>query len=161
MPTYLNPGPVEFDGVIEPASETGGGAFVGFPFDVVKTFGVKGRVPVKVLFDDVPYAGSLVKYGRPEHMMPMLKEIQQKLGKTIGDSVHVRVELDTSERVVELDQDTTSALVEAKLLERFRAMAYTHQREYVRWIGEAKRQETREARIVKMVAMISAGKSLT
>jgi Domain of unknown function (DUF1905)/Bacteriocin-protection, YdeI or OmpD-Associated len=161
MPTYLNPGPLEFDGVIEPASETGGGAFVVFPFDFVKTFGVKGRAPVKVLFDDVPYTGWLVKYGRPEHMMPMLKEIRQKLGKTIGDSVHVRIELDTSERVVDLDEDMTAALMEAKLLDRFRALAYSHQREFARWIGEAKRQETRKARIVKMVDMIAEGKSLT
>jgi Domain of unknown function (DUF1905)/Bacteriocin-protection, YdeI or OmpD-Associated len=161
MPSYLDPGPIDFDGVIEAASETGGGAFVGFPFDVAETFGVKGRVPVKVLFDDVPYTGSLVKYGRPEHMMPMLKEIQQKLGKTIGDTVHVRIELDASERVVELSGDMSDALTAAGLITQFRDMAYTHQREYARWIDEAKRSETRASRIEKMVTMIGQGKSLS
>jgi Domain of unknown function (DUF1905)/Bacteriocin-protection, YdeI or OmpD-Associated len=161
MPTYLNPGPLEFDGVIEPASETGGGAFVRFPFDAQESFGVKGRIPVKVTFDGVPYSGSLVKYGRPEHIMPMLKEIQQKLGKAVGDSVHVLLELDTSERTVELTDEMSKALTDAGLLGRFRTMAFTHQREYARWISEAKRDETRASRIAKMVDMVSAGKSLT
>jgi Domain of unknown function (DUF1905)/Bacteriocin-protection, YdeI or OmpD-Associated len=161
MAELRNPGPLEFDAVIQPASETGGGAYVSFPFDVVETFGVKGRVPVKVRFDDVLYTGSLVKYGRPEHIMPLLKEIQQKLGKTIGDEVHVTLELDTSERVVELSADMTDALTAADLLSRFRGMAFTHQREYARWINEAKRAETRSSRIEKMVEMIGNGKSLS
>jgi hypothetical protein len=44
----------------------GGGAFVYFPYDVQKEFGIKGRVPVKATFDGVAYTGSMVKYGDPK-----------------------------------------------------------------------------------------------
>jgi uncharacterized protein YdeI (YjbR/CyaY-like superfamily) len=37
-------------------------------------------------------------------------------------------------------------------------MSYTHQKEYIRWINEAKKPETRENRKVKMIEMILEGK---
>ena len=58
-------------------SAGGGGAYVLFPYDTEKEFGTKARVPVKALFDGVAYRGSLVKYGRPEHMLPILKNIRE------------------------------------------------------------------------------------
>jgi hypothetical protein len=56
----------------------GRGAYVLFPYDVEKEFGTKGKVPVKVAFDGVPYVGSLIKYG---HMLPILKAIRMQTGK--------------------------------------------------------------------------------
>ena len=37
-------------------------------------------------------------------------------------------------------------------------MPYTHRKEYVEWIMEAKREETRRRRIAKVVEVIRAGK---
>jgi uncharacterized protein YdeI (YjbR/CyaY-like superfamily) len=37
-------------------------------------------------------------------------------------------------------------------------MSYTHRKEYVEWIKEAKREETRRRRIAKAVELIRAGK---
>jgi uncharacterized protein YdeI (YjbR/CyaY-like superfamily) len=37
-------------------------------------------------------------------------------------------------------------------------MSYTHRREYVEWIEEAKREETRHRRIAKAVELIGEGK---
>ncbi|WP_241277887.1 MULTISPECIES: YdeI/OmpD-associated family protein [Chryseobacterium] len=45
---------------------------------------------------------------------------------------------------------------EAKVL--FDKMSYTHRKEYIRWIEEAKKPETRENRKVKMIRMILDGK---
>ena len=59
----------KFTARIEAASSNG--ACVFFPFDVEKEFGSKGRVPVKASFDGVPYTGSMVKYGNPQHMLPI------------------------------------------------------------------------------------------
>lgn len=47
---------------------------------------------------------------------------------------------------------------ESKSKELFDAMSYTHRKEYIRWITEAKKPETRENRKVKMIEMILAGK---
>jgi hypothetical protein len=41
-----------------------------------------------------------------------------------------------------------------KVFEKF---AYTHRKEYVRWIESAKKQETRDGRIVKAIAMLEEG----
>jgi len=46
-------------------------------------------------------------------------------------------------------------------LEIFEKLAYTHRKEYVRWIEEAKKPETRARRIEKAVAMIAEGKKLS
>jgi len=37
-------------------------------------------------------------------------------------------------------------------------VAYTHRKEYVRWIEEAKREETRAARVVKTIDMLKKAK---
>jgi uncharacterized protein YdeI (YjbR/CyaY-like superfamily) len=40
----------------------------------------------------------------------------------------------------------------------YQKMSYTHRKEYMRWITEAKKPETRENRKVKLIEMILAGK---
>ena len=160
MPNYSNPGTLEFDAVITRANITGSSAFVTFPFDVPELFGVKGRVPVRATFDGADYQGSLVTYGGPKHMLLVLTEIQQSIGKSAGDAVHVTVALDTSERIVELDDDIEKQLRDAGAFDKFRAMAYSHQREFVLWIMGAKQPATRERRIQKMLAMVAEGERL-
>ena len=86
-------------------SGIGGGAGVVFPYDVEKEFGVKGKVPVKATFDGVPYAGSLVKCGGPEHMLGVLKAIREQIGKGPGDTVEVVVWKDDEVRTVEVPAD--------------------------------------------------------
>ena len=156
MARYTNPGTIEFDGVITRSEVTGSSAYVTFPFDVKELFGVAGRVPITALIDDLGYRGSLVTYGGP-HLLLILTAIREKLGKQPGDSVHVRLELDQAERVVELDQDIADSLVYAGLMEAFRGMSYSHQREYALWIADAKKPETRQRRIEKMAGMVAEG----
>jgi uncharacterized protein YdeI (YjbR/CyaY-like superfamily) len=40
----------------------------------------------------------------------------------------------------------------------FDKLSYTHRREYVRWIEEAKRAETRAGRVVKTIEMLKKGR---
>jgi uncharacterized protein YdeI (YjbR/CyaY-like superfamily) len=40
----------------------------------------------------------------------------------------------------------------------FDKLSYTHQREYVMWIEEAKRDETRANRVTKAIEMLKKGK---
>ena len=73
------------------------GAYIVFPYDIRAEFG-KGRVRVRVLFDDVPYTGSIVNMGVKNndgsicYMIGMLKEIRKKLNKQAGDTVEVTVQ---------------------------------------------------------------------
>lgn len=157
--TYLNPGPLEFDAIVERSDVSGSSGFVTFPWSVPELFGVKGRVPVTAQFDGVDYRGSLVRYGGPSHLLLVLTEILGTLGKQPGDSVHVTVALDTEERRVELADDTRAALAESGQADAFERMSYSHQREYHLWIEEAKRSETRARRILKMTEMVAEGKT--
>lgn len=111
-------------------------------------------------FDGHPYRGSLVTFGGPGHRILVLGAVQEAIDKRPGDSVHVTVRLDTAERVVELDADVEDALRASERLEQFRALAYSHQKEFWLWVSGAKKPETRQARVEKMLGMLAEGKRL-
>jgi hypothetical protein len=135
-------------------------AFVDFPFSVEELFGKKGQVKIKAIFDnEVEYRGSLAKMGRNCHFLGLTQEIRQKLGKTFGARVSVKLWEDKEERTVEIPEDVAQIFAEnPKAFEVYKKMSYTHRKEYMRWISEAKKTETRENRKAKMVEMILAGK---
>lgn len=146
-----------FQAVIEDAG--GGGAFVTIPFDVEQFFGKK-RVKIKALIDNEPYRGSLVRMGSECHLLLIRKDIRQKIGKGIGDEIAIMVEEDVEERVVTLPNDMAQALAANPKAEiYFKALSYTHQREYVQWVEEAKRPETRHRRIGQAVERLEEGLS--
>jgi hypothetical protein len=145
-----------FRAVIENAGE--GGAFVTVPFDVEKAFGKK-RVKVKAAINGVPYRGSLVRMGGPSHMLVVLKEIREKIGKSFGDEVEIVVEEDTEPRLVQVPADMEAALKHNPKAEAaFQQLSYSHQKEYVQWIEAAKREETRQKRIGQFIEMLEQGK---
>jgi uncharacterized protein YdeI (YjbR/CyaY-like superfamily) len=41
----------------------------------------------------------------------------------------------------------------------FEKLAFTHRKEYARWVAEAKREETRERRVQQALEMIKAGQT--
>jgi uncharacterized protein YdeI (YjbR/CyaY-like superfamily) len=97
--------------------------------------------------------------GTPRHILLILKEIRDKIGKGPGARVRVTVELDDAPRLVTLSGDVEAAFKKAGVLERYRAMSFTHQREYANWIEDAKQAETRARRVAKAVAAIRGGKA--
>ncbi len=146
-----------FSAVIEEAG--GGGAYVTVPFDVEAVFGKK-RVKVQATFDGHPYRGSLVRMGTEYHFLIIRKDIRRIIGKGIGDTVAVTVREDTEPRSVELPEDLAEALQRNyRAFGAFQALSYSHQREYLDWINEAKKPETRSRRIEKCIAMLDEGKS--
>ena len=135
-----------------------GGAFVEIPFDVEQAFGRK-RVPVRATIGGEPYRGSLVRMGTECHILGIRMDIRAKIGRDVGDEVDVVLEEDTDERVVDVPDDLSTALAQhADAAALFERLSYSHRREYVQWITEAKRDATRMARIDRTVAMLKAGK---
>lgn len=138
----------------------GGGAFVEVPFDVEKEFGSK-RPKVKALIEGIPYRGTLVRMSTECHLLLILKSIREQAGKTIGDVIKVTVEPDTEERVVEIPAELKKAFkAEKEAKANFQKLSYSHQREYVMWIDEAKKAETRQNRIVKAIEMLKKGQKV-
>ena len=137
-----------------------GGALVELPVSAADVFGTRGRVPVNATFDGVGYQGSLMPKGDGRFVLGVLKSIQAELDKGVGDSVRVTVERDTSERTVDVPAELASALDgDAVARGSFAAMAFSHRREYARWVAEAKKAETRVRRAAEAVAMIKEGKT--
>jgi hypothetical protein len=131
---------------------------VTVPFDAEAVFGEK-RVPVRATIDGLPYVGSLVRMGGDCHVLGVLKEIRAALAKDEGDVVDVVIEEDTAPRVVDVPADLAAALESVPEAARFfETLAFSHRREYVRWIQDAKRDETRAARIARAVELLAAGK---
>ncbi|GAB2652597.1 YdeI/OmpD-associated family protein [Kribbella swartbergensis] len=131
----------------------GGGAWVEVPGEVVVALGGGGRIPVRASFDGLDYRGSIASMGGCM-VLGLLKSIREQLGKGDGDSVTVTVERDTSERTVDVPTDLAAALDGAGLREAFDKLSYSHRREHVNAINEAKKPETRERRIAKAVEML-------
>ena len=62
-------------------------------------------------------------------------------------------------QISQMPKELTTALdkdKEAKLL--FEALSPSHQKEYVKWIEGAKKDETRQRRVIKTVEMLKKGK---
>lgn len=146
----------KFRAIIEAAE--GGGSFVTIPFDVEQVFGKK-RVQVKATLDGEPYRGSLVRMGGPCHILGVRKDIRDKIGKSLGDEIEVVVEEDTEPREVQVPPDLQEALDRSPAAAAFfKQLAYTHQKEYVQWIEEAKREQTRQRRIDQTIERLKQRK---
>ncbi|PSR52884.1 hypothetical protein AHMF7605_04760 [Adhaeribacter arboris] len=67
--------------------------------------------------------------------------------------------LDRSSKTIEIPADLEQALHQHPVaLAIFEKLAFTHRKEYVRWLEEAKKPETRQRRLEKAIERIAAGK---
>jgi Bacteriocin-protection, YdeI or OmpD-Associated/Domain of unknown function (DUF1905) len=143
----------EFEATITAADR--GGAYVAVPRRVVDALGGRGRTPVVATFDGVEYRGSVVSMGS-DKVIGLLQQIRTELGKGPGDTVTVTVAIDDEPRRVEVPDDLRVALADSRLEAHFEALSYSHRREYVQWIEEAKRPATRQRRIEQTVERVAA-----
>jgi len=117
------------------------------PTEVVEALGGKGRIPVTATFDGVPYRGSIVRMGGGA-VLGVQKAIMAEAGVRVGDSLTVVVRNDEGPREVEVPVDLAEALARnGAARAAFEGLSFSHKREYVRSITEAKRPQTRARRI--------------
>ena len=81
----------------------------------------------------------------------ILKAIRAQIGKDVGDKVKVTLARDDTPRSVSVPADLAAALEAAKARSRFDALSFSHQHEYVTWIEDAKRADTRQRRVAATV----------
>ncbi len=124
-------------------------AFFAFDFDVQAIFGSKGRVPVKLSVDGHSFRSSLVPMGGT-HMMVFNKQMRDATGYKAGDRIHILLERDSEPRKVDIPGDVKAVLEEQGVWDAFQKFSYSHQKEDIAWINEAKKPETRSRRIAKL-----------
>jgi uncharacterized protein YdeI (YjbR/CyaY-like superfamily) len=91
-------------------------------------------------------------------LLGLNRDVRDGAGVKVGETVSVELEPDDEPRVVE-EPAGFAALLGAKPGARaaFDALSYTHRKEYVRWITDAKRDETRQRRFHRSVEMLQQG----
>ena len=145
--------------MIEDAGGGSGGAIVSVPFDVEEAYGKK-RVKVKVTIDGEPYRRLGRADGRPlpHAPRPEAPPRTDRQGAS-GEKVLVEMWEDLEPRVVNVPVDLRRALkANPKQGLFFRELSYTGQKEYVRSIEGAKREETRARRISRAILLLKQGK---
>lgn len=135
------------------------GAFLLTDEQVAAIGGGKKAFPVTVSIDGRTLALRLARMGG-ENMIGLSQAARAEARVEIGSTYDVEISADAGERTVEVPDDLAAALAAEPALEAsFTRMAYSHRKEYVRWITEAKKAETRATRVAKAVEMISAGET--
>jgi hypothetical protein len=120
------------------------------PSNVIEALGGGKRPLVKVKINHYSYR-SAVAVMDGKYMISMSSEHRRAGGFQGGDAVVVTLQLDLEPRTVELPEDLKTALVKANVMEAFEKSAPSMQKEYVRWVEDAKTLGTRERRIAKTV----------
>lgn len=133
------------------------GTMFRVPLDLKEAFG-RARPPVRVTIRDHTWRTTPGVYDGVGHIV-VNRGVKEATGVDAGDRVAVAMELDTSPRTVRPPADLRAALAEDEAAAAaFRGMSYSHRREYVDWIQEAKRPETRRRRVAVTVQRVREGK---
>lgn len=97
---------------------------------------------------------------RGETLLGLNREVRESAGVQAGDTVEVEIGLDTAPRGVDVPEALASALAADNAAKTaFEALAFTHRKEFARWVTDAKREETRERRVSQAIQMLHEGKT--
>src|ERR1700712_4671224 len=119
------------------------------PDEVVEKLSAGKRPPVVVTVGGYSYRTTVAVMGGA-YMVPLAAEHREAAGVQALQEVDVDIELDSAPRVIELPEDLSAAMDEPART-AFDGLATSHRKEWVRWVTDAKKPETRTARIEKTV----------
>ena len=125
---------------------------ITIPFDVEKVFGAK-RVPVKVKINGAEHRSTIIRMSG-KYVVGVPKIFREAANIKAGETITVSLEKDSEKRAVEVPEDLAEVLKAKNLTDVFAKMSFTHQKEYVRAVEDAKRAETRIKRIEKTVEQL-------
>ena len=150
-----------FEAILIRPEGVGTWTYLNIPREVSQAFGLKGQVRVKGTINGYPFRSTTLPHGDGTHDVVVGKGIRDQIRAEHGDTVRVTIELDLEERSVEIPEDLAHALTahpQAKA--GFEKLAYSHQKAYVDWIQDAKKEETRQSRVEKALALLANGQML-
>jgi hypothetical protein len=129
-----------------------GTCYIPLTFDPKPVFG-KIRAPVTVTLNGYTFRSTIAAMGGPP-CIPLRKSNQEAAKLDGIDTLDVRLDLDSVPRVVKAPADLVKALKAASVWDRWQTMSFSHQREHVEAIEDAKKPDTRVRRIERTVAMV-------
>lgn len=128
----------------------GSACFIPVPFDPKPVFG-KLRAKVKVTLNGYTYRSTIASMGSGP-CIPLRRSHREAAGLEGTETLRVTLALDTEKREIKPPLDFVKALkASPPAWDRWRELSYSHQREHVEAIEEAKKPETRARRIAAAV----------
>jgi len=128
------------------------------PAEVIAGLGQGQRPPVRVIIGDYSYRTTVARMGG-RYLVSLSAENRAAAGVAAGEEVEVDLELDDAPREVEVPADLAAALAQDDAARAtFETLPYSHRKEWVRWITEAKKPDTRTTRITKTIQSLREGK---
>ena len=120
------------------------------PFDPREVFG-RTRAPVKVTLNGYTYRSTITSMGG-EVFIPLRASHRDAAGLKGDETLEVKLELDTEKREVTPPADLMKALKSSKAIwEKWKALSFTHQREYAEAVEQAKKPDTRARRVAGVI----------
>jgi hypothetical protein len=117
------------------------------------------RFPVVATVNGYTWRASVTRMGG-EFLLGLSRAVREAAAVEAGDTVEVELVLDTTPRDVEPPAALANALAGDPVAKaKFDALAFTHRKEYSRWIEEAKRDDTRERRVAQALEMLREGRT--
>lgn len=114
-----------------------------------KSFRVKGKIDTTTL---LPI--SILPMGNGNFIMSLNASIRKQIKKTVGETIALKLELETKE--YELNPDFVVCLQdEPKALKHFKTLNRGHQNYFSKWIESAKTVETKTSRIARAINALS------
>ncbi|GLW94192.1 hypothetical protein Aglo03_50080 [Actinokineospora globicatena] len=144
---------MRFETTVELSGKSATGLRV--PEEVLAALGPKKRVPVKVTIGSYTYRTTTGPHDGG-YFVPLSGENRTAAGVAAGDTVQVDIEVDTEPRVVEVPGDLAEALEAGGARGAFDKLSYSHQRAHVLSVTDAKTEATRQRRVEKVVAALTA-----
>ena len=121
------------------------------PAQVPDAFGLRGHVPVVGTADGAELVATMVPTGGGRHRLFLNSAARGAIGKGAGDPVEIRIRLDRSDRTPEPPMDLQEALAGDGAAAAWEALAPSRRKECLLWLADAKRDQTRAARIGRIV----------
>lgn len=147
---------IRFKATVEPEGKSATGIHV--PEDVLERLGPRKRPAVSVTLGGYTYR-TTVGSMRGRAMLPLSAENRTAAGVAAGDEVEVEVAHDLAPRTVEVPEDLAALLAaDSAAQATFDTLAPGQRKEWVRWVTEPKKAETRADRVVKTVEALAAGR---
>lgn len=140
--------------------ELGGKTATGFPVpdEVVAALGAGKRPAVRVTVGSHTYRTTIAPMGG-RFLVPLSADNRAAADVAAGDEVDVQIEADNNPRDVAVPADLADALTRnQQARDFFDTLAYTHRKEWVRWIEDAKKPETRATRLTATLDALRSGK---
>jgi hypothetical protein len=129
------------------------------PEEVLAGLGRGRRVKVVVTVNGYTYRSSVTPY-MGLILIPFSAEHRAATGLKGGETIEVELVPDDAPREVEVPEDLAAALAgEPEARAFFDGLSYTHRKTYATWLEEAKKPETRAARVAKAVELLRERKT--